>query len=82
MQFRNVSPLGDLAIAGVGVVPHGETFTVTPDVAPGLVLQAWHPSLNPDGIYAPVDQEAVDAVNHAFGVPETPPAEPDQTTQE
>lgn len=29
MRFKNISPLGDLDVPGVGVVPAGETFEVT-----------------------------------------------------
>lgn len=33
MNFKNVSPLGDLEIAGVGHVAHGDTFEATGDAA-------------------------------------------------
>lgn len=42
VTLRNVSPLGDLEVTGVGLVESGHTFTVDDDAAEGLVHQAEH----------------------------------------
>lgn len=39
MRFKNVSPFGDLEVAGVGMVPAGEEFTATGDLAESLLDQ-------------------------------------------
>lgn len=39
MQLKNVSPLGDLTIPGVGRVKAGDKFTATGDLAEGLLNQ-------------------------------------------
>lgn len=39
MRIKNVSPLGDLTIPGVGHVAAGEEFTATGDLAESLLEQ-------------------------------------------
>lgn len=50
MKFRNVSPLGDLDIPAVGLVPAGEEFDLPADLAPFFAGQVEN--------YQPVDGEA------------------------
>ena len=39
MKFKNVSPLGDLDIPGVGIVPAGHQFEVSGDLAESFLKQ-------------------------------------------
>ena len=39
MKFKNVSPLGDLDIPGVGIVPAGHTFEASGDLAESFLKQ-------------------------------------------
>lgn len=50
--FRNVSPLGDLEVTGVGFVEHGATFVVDDDAADGLAGQVENFELVADEVKA------------------------------
>lgn len=72
MQFRNISPAGDLDVVGVGHVPHGGTFDVVGDAAQSFLDQSdifeHIPATRPKKAEKPETAEAA----------ATPPAEGDQ----
>lgn len=40
MHFKNISPLGDLEVVGVGLVAAGDEFEATGDLAESLLKQS------------------------------------------
>ena len=70
MRLRNVSPRGDLRVAGHGHVPFGDEFDVLKEHVEGLIHQAYGEDKN----FEPADDEAHQAVAAAQqAVPEPEP---------